>query len=87
MIDDDVNVLIAERNRLQRALDFIATVAGGFGELYPVGATDVVYGDDGNTVVEYVKPWLFLRGEGDTFLDAVEAEMLATEQDRKNSER
>lgn len=69
--------LIEERDRLKAALDFIGTCAASRGgELYPVGASDVEFGPDGNTVIRYVPPWHFAYSQGATFLEAVEAQML-----------
>jgi hypothetical protein len=65
-----------ETARLRAALAFISTSDSG-GEIYPTGPSDTVYSEDGNTVLEYKAPWSFLTGEGDTFLEAVEAAMEA----------
>ena len=61
----------AEIERLRAALNYISTADSG-GELYPVGPSDTEYAEDGNTVLRHVGPWIFLRGKGATFLDAVE---------------
>ena len=61
-------------DRLATALAFISTADTG-GEIFPTGPSDTVYAQDGNTVVDYVGPWYFLRGMGPTFLDAVEDAM------------
>lgn len=74
-----------ERDRLARALEFIAT-AGCGGELFPVGPSDTEYADDGNTVIRHVGPWRFLRGVGNTFLEAVEDEMQRQKADKTPSQ-
>lgn len=51
------------------------------GEIFPIGPSDTVYAEDGNTVVDFVGPWTFLRGKGVTFLDAVEDQMRQARQD------
>jgi hypothetical protein len=70
----EISDLIAERDRLKKAIDFIG-VAESCWELFPVGPSYVTYGPDGNAVIEYVLPWMFLGGRGNTFLEAVEDEM------------
>jgi hypothetical protein len=69
--NDEVRAYV---ERLERALMFIAVADTG-GELYPVGPSDTEYDEAGNTARRYVGPWHFLRGKGDTFLDAVEDAM------------
>ena len=58
--------------RLQAALDFVSTSGQ---ELFPVGPVEVIFAEDGNTVLGYVGPWYFQQGQGATFLDAVEDAM------------
>ena len=66
--------MLDEIARLERAVSFIS-VADTCGELCPVGSTDTEYDETGNNAAGYVGPWRFLRGTGDTFLEAVEDEM------------
>lgn len=67
--------LQAEVSRLRAALDYIGTYASESHEIYPVGSTDIVYSADGEKIVEYIGPWVFLDGTGDTFLEAIEDSM------------
>lgn len=66
--------LIAERDRLAAALEFISTADRG-GELFPSGPSDEIDVDHcGRPILaRYAGEWVFLSGRGPTFLEAVEA--------------
>jgi hypothetical protein len=67
--------LIADKERIAAALDFISTADGGSGELFPSGPSSTEYEEDGNTIRRHIGPWRFLFGVGESFLAAVEDSM------------
>lgn len=69
--DQEIEALKKEVSRLTELLLFIGTSDCG-GEIHPIGPAEYVYGEDGNTIINVVGPWVFLSGQGDTFIEAVE---------------
>ena len=68
--------LRAEIIRLRKIIDFIGEYESGAGlELYPCGCHSVEWSQDGMKIVKYNAPWYFAYSTGDTFIEAVEAEM------------